>query len=104
MLFFPNYLDSQSNIPLRTPAYDSSYLSSAFSNGRTYPVTDVQVLTKRNDSVNIFIFTLFYCENQKITDGKSSRAGIDQTTVRCFELISAIFYFYFWLTFYYMCL
>ncbi|EYB95924.1 hypothetical protein Y032_0154g2947, partial [Ancylostoma ceylanicum] len=44
------WIDSPSDIPLRSPAYDSSFLSSTLADGKTHPVVDVHVLAKESDS------------------------------------------------------
>ncbi|RCN52690.1 hypothetical protein ANCCAN_01066 [Ancylostoma caninum] len=43
------WLDSPSDIPLRSPAYDSSFLSSTLADGKTHPVVDVHVLAKESE-------------------------------------------------------
>ncbi|KAK6744142.1 hypothetical protein RB195_011074 [Necator americanus] len=44
------WIDSPYDIPLRSPAYDSSFLSSTLADGKMHPVVDVQTLTKEDGS------------------------------------------------------
>uniref|UniRef100_A0A158P8S1 WD_REPEATS_REGION domain-containing protein n=1 Tax=Angiostrongylus cantonensis TaxID=6313 RepID=A0A158P8S1_ANGCA len=44
------WIDSPGNIPLRSPAYDSSFLSSTLSDGKAHPIIDVQVMENEIES------------------------------------------------------